>query len=302
MLFNQSVRLFSTTTSTQKVGCAMVKPVHHKVKIIKKLLSPRFPELKLLPSDIRSPRFRPYLTHPDRVKEHYHNTLASDLLLINYNHDQQDIYGNKRREWDMSSPYHINRPMRKPRGQVVPSPTIKARNWKNVPRFESITLNCWVKEAKLNPALATAAALQLQQITGCKPSPVFVKTNIPKWKIRPGMKMGAKITLHGADASQFLSTLTEIVLPRIRDFTGISNRAGDRYGNIAFGLKPEHIIFFPEIEQSQDSWPVTFGMDVTLHTSAQIDAEARVLLSALGLPFTGTERIPKMFLKESTES
>ncbi|VEU20115.1 DEKNAAC100947 [Brettanomyces naardenensis] len=296
-----SLRCFSTTAAAYKVGCAMVKPIHHKVKIKKKLLSPRFPELKLDPSDVKSPHFRPYLTGPDRVKDFYHNTLKQDLLLIGYRHDQIDVEGVKRRHWDMTSPYHLNRPLRKPRGQVVPSPTIEARNWKNIPQFETITLNCWVKEAKLYPQLAVAAALELQQITGCRPEPLYAKTNVPTWKVRPGMKMGAKITLAGKYASQFLSTLTEIVLPRIRDFKGVSNRAGDRYGNIAFGLQPEHIKLFPEIENNQDSWPHTFGMDVTLHTSAQTDAEARILLSGLGIPFTGSERVPKTLLKDVKE-
>lgn len=294
-----SIRSFSSTAAAQKVGCAQVKPIHHKVKIHKKYLSPRFPELKIDPSDIRSPKFRPHLTHSDRVQDHYHDILESDLLLINYRHDQEAIYGNKRRQWDMSSPYHLNRPLRKPKGQIVPSPTIKPRTYQNIPKLESVTLNCFVKDAKLYPAQAIAANLQLQQITGVKPTPIYAKTNVPNWKLRPGMKMGAKVTLLGRDASQFISTLTEIVLPRIRDFYGISNRSGDRYGTIAFGLEAENIKLFPEIENNQDSWPINFGFDISLKTSAQTDAEARILLSGLGFPFTGSERIPKTLLNDT---
>ncbi|ODQ46120.1 hypothetical protein PICMEDRAFT_17336 [Pichia membranifaciens NRRL Y-2026] len=300
-MFPQSIRHFSSSAAAQKVGCSQVKPVHHKVRIIKKFLSPRFPELKLEPHDIRSPKFRPYLTHQDRVQEHYHNTLESDLLLINYKHGQQPVYGTKRRQWDMSSPYHLNRPLRKPKGQIVPSPTIEPKTYENVPRLEAVTLNCFVKDAKLYPAQAISAALQLQQITGAKPQPIFAKTNVPNWKLRPGMKMGAKITLHGRDASQFISTLTEIVLPRTREFYGISNRSGDRYGNIAFGMTAEQVKLFPEIENNQDSWPQNFGFDVTLHTSAQTDADARILLSGLGFPFTGNERIPKTLLNDTEQ-
>lgn len=297
-MFSQSVRYFSSSAVANKVGCAQVKPVHHKVRIIKKNLSPRFPELKLDPHDIRSPKYKPFLTHEDRVAEHYFNTLQPDLLLINYRHGQQAIYGNKRRQWDMTSPYHLNRPLRKPKGQIVPSPTIVPRSYENVPVLEGVTLNCFVKDAKLYPSQAISAALQLQQITGVKPTPIFAKTNVPNWKLRPGMKMGAKVTLHGRDASQFISTLTEIVLPRMREFYGISNRAGDRYGNIAFGLTGEDVKLFPEIENNQDSWPQNFGFDITLHTSAQTDADARILLSGLGFPFTGSERIPKTLLND----
>lgn len=295
-------RSFSTTLAPAKVGCAMVKPVHHTIKIKKQNLSPRFPELKLDPSDIRSPKFKPYLTQPDRVRDYYHNTLASDLLLAGYRHDQVSVEGIKRRHWDMSSPYHLNRPLRKPRGQVVPSATVKPRTWQNVPQFETITLNCWVKEAKLNPQLAIAARLELQQITGHKAEPIYAKKNVPSWGIRPGMPMGARVTLAGNYASQFLSTLTEIVLPRIRDFKGISNRSGDRNGNIGLGLDPEDIKLFPEIENNQDSWPKTFGIEITLHTSAQTDADARILLSGLGFPFTGTERVPKKLLEDTPEA
>jgi large subunit ribosomal protein L5 len=300
-MFPQSIRHFSSSAVSQKVGCAQVKPVHHKVRIIKKNLSPRFPELKLQPHDIKSPKFKPYLTHEDRVAEHYYNTLQSDLLLINYRHGQQPIYGNKRRQWDMTSPYHLNRPLRKPKGQLVPSPTILPKTYENVPILEGVTLNCFVKDAKLYPAQAIAAALQLQQITGVKPTPIYAKTNVPNWKLRPGMKMGAKVTLHGRDASQFISTLTEIVLPRIREFYGISNRAGDRFGNIAFGLNAENVKLFPEIENNQDAWQQNFGFDITLHTSAQTDADARILLSGLGFPFNGSERVPKVLLNDVTE-
>ncbi|GME72123.1 unnamed protein product [Ambrosiozyma monospora] len=287
------IRSFSSTPASQKVGCAMVKPIHHKIRIKKQLLSPRFPELKLQPYDIRSPKFRPYLTRQDRVKEHYHNTLEPDLLLINYKHEDTVVEGIKRRQWDMTSPYHINRPLRKPRGQAVPSPDVHPVTVRSVPRFEAVTLNCYVKDSSRVPSFAISANLMLQQITGMKPKSIYAKTNVPQWKIRPGMKMGAKVTLHGVQASQFISTLTELVLPRIREFEGISNRSGDRYGNIAFGLTPQQMTLFPEIELNQDSWPVTFGVHVTLHTSAQVDAEARVLLSGLGFPFVGSERIPK---------
>lgn len=296
-----AVRAFSTSVVASKAACAQVKPVHHKVRIVKKNLSPRFPELKLPTWDIRSPRFRPHLTHHDRVADHFYNTLESDLLLINYRQGQQSIYGNKRRQWDMTSPYHLNRPLRKPKGQIVPSPTIAPRDYTNVPKLEAVTLNCFVKDAKLYPAQAIAATLQLQQITGVKPTSIFAKTNVPNWKLRPGMKMGAKVTLYERDASQFVSTLTEIVLPRIGDFYGISNRSGDRCGNIAFGLSSEHIKLFPEIENNQDAWPLNFGFDITLHTSAQTDAEARILLSGLGFPFTGSERIPKTLLNDSEQ-
>ncbi|AOA64509.1 54S ribosomal protein L7, mitochondrial [Komagataella phaffii CBS 7435] len=297
-MFNRAIRNFSSSPTAHKVGCSIVKPVHHRVKIDKTKLSPKYPELKLSPNDIRSPKFVPRYTHQDRVQEYYENTLKPDLLLINYVHGQKTVPGNKRRQWDLTSPYHINRPPRVPRGERVPTPDIKPRTYKNIPGLTKITLSCFVKEAKLNSSLAIPATLQLQQITGVKPTPIYAKTNVPTWKLRPGMKMGAKVALEGREMSQFLSTLTELVLPRIREFKGISNRSGDRFGTISFGLEPESIKFFPEIEANQDLWPRTFGIDVQFHTSSQVDMDARILLSGLGIPFTGTERIPKDLLND----
>lgn len=292
----QSVRHFSSTASVLRVGCAMKKPVHHRVKIVKQMLSPRYPELKLSPLDIRSPKFKPTTTHQDRVEEHYQNTLSSDLLLINYEQGQQDILGNPRRKWDYSSPFHINRPDRKPVGARVPTPKIKVRSYKSVPKLERITINSYVKEAAKDSGLAISAALQLQQITGTKPKTIYSKSNNPVWGVRLGMAMGAKVELKGREMHQFLTTLTELVLPRIREFQGISNRSGDKQGNIAFGLDPVDVKLFPEIEANLDLWPKNFGLRITLHTSAQIDPEARICLSGYNLPFDGTERIARNLL------
>jgi large subunit ribosomal protein L5 len=84
--------------------------------------------------------------------------------------------------------------------------------------------------------------------------------------------------------------LTEIVLPRIREYKGISNNSGDKGGNVQFGLTPNDVRFFPEIEANQDLWPKVFGMHINVVTSAQTDFEARTLLSSYGFAFTGTER------------
>lgn len=292
------MRFFSTSVCRSKAACASVAPVHHTVRISKRKLSPRFPELLLPASDIHSPRFRPQLTHPDRVGQYYFNSLAPDLLLQGYRHGQKPLHGNKRREWDMSSPYHINRSLRKPKGQLVPSMSILPRDHNNIPRVQSIVINCFAPDAKLNQSLAISAILQMQQITGVKPEAIYAKTNVPNWKLRPGMKMGAKVELKGRYASQFISTLTEIVLPRSREYRGISNKAGDKYGTVAFGLTPDQVKFFPEIELNQDSWPITFGFNVSIITTAQTTAEARTLLSGLGFPFTGSEKIPKTILND----
>ncbi|KAL3232283.1 Large ribosomal subunit protein uL5m [Nakaseomyces bracarensis] len=279
-------RAFSTSGSCGKAACSLVQPVHHLVKIDKSKLTPRFPELKYDKSDVRSPGFRPREVCADRVAQFYVSTVEPDMLLINYRHGESVQRGLKKREWDGSSPYHINRPLKKPIGSAAQLPDLKPIKWGNVPGLESITLNCYVKEAKDNEMMAISAALQLQQITGVKPKNIYSKTDVPTWKVRRGHQMGAKVVLTGYEMSQFLTTLTEIVLPRIREYKGIKLSSGDRFGGISFGLNSNDVRFFPEIDSNQDLWPKTFGMHVNINTSAQTDDQARTLLSSLQFPFT----------------
>ncbi|CCK68098.1 mitochondrial 54S ribosomal protein uL5m KNAG_0A04210 [Huiozyma naganishii CBS 8797] len=276
---------FSFVSTRNKSACSLVKPVHHLVKIDKSKLSPRFPDLQYEKTDIRSPAFRPTEVRQDRVHEHYLNTLQSDLLLINYKHNDTIKQGLSRRAWDESSPYHINRSSKRPRGSKAPLPNVHPVKWDNIPKIESIVINCFVKDARDNETFAIGAALQLQQITGCKPSVIYSKSDVPTWKIRKGNQMGAKVELTGLAMNQFLTTLTEIVLPRIREYKGISVTSGDTFGNIAFGLTANDVKFFPEIDSNQDLWPKTFGFHVTIKTNAETDDRARTLISAFQLPF-----------------
>ena len=287
----QIIRGFHSSSSASKAACSLVKPVHHLVKIDKQKLSPRFPELKYSKNDIRLPAFKPVATHQDRVREHYYNTLQSDLLLINYQHKGETVRGLKFREWDGSSPYHINREPRKPKGSKAQLPDIKPITWNNIPDIESVVINCYVRDAKENQYLPISAALQLQQITGCKPKALYSRNDVPAWKVRRGTQMGAAVTLKGRPMSQFLSTLTEIVLPRIREYKGISNKSGNRFGGLSFGFTSDEVRFFPEIDANQDLWPVTFGMHININTTAQTDVQARTLVSGFGFPFHGPEKL-----------
>ncbi|SCU86982.1 LAME_0D08328g1_1 [Lachancea meyersii CBS 8951] len=287
------IREFSSSSRSCKAACSLVKPVHHLVKIDKLRLSPRFKELKYAKNDIRSPAFKPVATHQDRVNGHYHATIQPDLLLINYSHNAQTKVGVKNREWDYSSPYHLNRQPRKPKGSAAQLPNMQPIKWHNVPAIESVVLNCYVRESKENQVLPVSAALQLQQLTGCKPQPVYARTDVPSWKVRRGTHMGAKVELRGRPMTQFLSTLTEIVLPRIREYKGISNKSGNRFGCLSFGLTSEDVKFFPEIESNQDLWPKTFGLHININSTAQDDVQARTLVSGFGFPFHGPEKIKK---------
>lgn len=275
----------STSTVHGKVGVSIVHPVHHTVRFRNAQVSQRFRKLLIPKSSVESTGFRPQVVCPDRLRDHHYNSIASDLLLMNYRHGEDVKKGIKLREWDGSSPFHKNRPLRPPRGRAVATKDVQVRDWTNVPEIIAISLNLFASEAKLNTDLNITALLQLQQITGMKPKLIYSKTNVPTWGLRPGIPIGAKITIKGRPMNQFLSTLTEIVLPRSKTWQGISNGSGDRSGNISFGVNAEDVKLFPELEGNLELWPKTFGFDVTVHTTAQVDPDARTLLSAYGLLF-----------------
>lgn len=286
------VRGFHSTATAAKASVSIRKPVHHTVQYKNAQVSNRYRELLTPKNSVLSSAFRPTAVAPDRVADHHTNTVDSDMLLITYFHRGVDKVGQKFREWDGTSPYHYNRGPKPPRGSVTETPNVKRRSHANIPEITGISLNTFVKEGRENSDAVIPAILQLQQITGIKPDAVYSKTNVPTWRLRKGVLVGAKVTIKGRPASQFLSTLSEIVLPRSKTFTGISNAAGDRFGNITFGLTPNDVRYFPEIEGNQDLWPRTFGMDVTIHTTAQVDPDARTLLSAYGFIFEGKEKFP----------
>ncbi len=285
-------RGFSTSSIILKSGCSMVQPVHHSIRIKKVNLSPKYPEVRLPKNDIRSAQFRPTAVAPDRVLDHYQNTLASDLLLNGFSHKGTSKTGLKKREWDGSSPFHINRTLRKPRSTNVETPNFHKRTWENIACLDKVDINCFVSRACTHPDVIINAMIQLQQITGVKPKWIFAKTAIPTWKIAKGMTVGVKVTLKGRPMTRFMSTLSELILPNIKDFKGFSNKSGDKLGNLQFGLTPRQVSFFPEIQQNSDIFTSTFGFHVNIQTTAQSDPEARVLLSGLGFPFYGKELFP----------
>lgn len=286
---NQFVRQFSSSgISSGRTGCSIVPPVHHRVKIDKRILSPRFPELKYPKNDIRSPSFKPVNVGPDRLKRHYENVLKSDILYMTYDHEAPErIVGSKRREWDGTSAFHINRKLKKPRGFTNAQPDVKKILSSSIPELTSICVNCYSSEASEQPDRAISALLQLQQITGEKPTTVFSKTDVVSWNLRRSRRVGGKVELKGKPMHDFLLTLTELVLPTIPEFKGLHNSCGDRHGNLAFGLTEQQVKKFPEIESNLDSWYNTFGLHIIFKTTAQTDEQARVLMSSMGLPFQG---------------
>jgi large subunit ribosomal protein L5 len=149
------------------------------------------------------------------------------------------------------------------------------------PRLEKITLNMGVGEAKTDTKLLDAAQEQLATIAGQKPNIRRARKSIAAFKIRDGMPIGVAVTLRGARMYEFLDRFTSVAIPRIRDFRGLNPRSFDGRGNYSVGVREQ--IIFPEIDY--DSIDQVRGLDVTITTSAQTDAEAFALLEAFGMPF-----------------
>ena len=167
--------------------------------------------------------------------------------------------------------------------EAVPK-LIKAFNYKNimeVPRLEKIVLNMGLGEAIHNIKLLDSASEELQVIAGQHPVITRAKKSIAAFKLREGMPIGCMVTLRRLRMYDFFYKLVNVALPRVRDFRGISGKAFDGRGNYSLGIK-EHIIF-PEI--NYDKIDRIKGLNVSIVTSAQTDAEGKELLRLLGMPF-----------------
>jgi large subunit ribosomal protein L5 len=166
---------------------------------------------------------------------------------------------------------------------IVPA-LMKDLNVKNVmdcPKLDKIIVNMGVGEATQNAKIIDTAAADLMIITGQKPVIKKAKKSEAGFKLREGMPIGAKVTLRKERMYDFLDRLVNVVLPRVRDFEGVSANAFDGRGNYSLGLRDQ--LVFPEIEI--DKVDKMFGMSITIVSSAKTDEEGRALLKAFGMPF-----------------
>ncbi|MCX5780988.1 MAG: 50S ribosomal protein L5 [Firmicutes bacterium] len=150
-----------------------------------------------------------------------------------------------------------------------------------VPKVDKVIINIGVGEAIQNPKALDGAVNDLMIITGQKPVITKAKKSIAGFKLREGMPIGCKVTLRGERMYDFLNRLVNIVLPRVRDFRGVSPQAFDGRGNYSLGIKEQTI--FPEIEY--DKIDKIRGLEVVIVTTAKTDEEARELLKSMGMPF-----------------
>ena len=158
-------------------------------------------------------------------------------------------------------------------------------NVMQVPRLEKIVVNMGVGDAIKDGRMLDAALADLTTITGQKPVITKARKSIAGFKLREGMPIGAKVTLRGDRAWEFMDRLVSLALPRIRDFRGLDPAAFDGHGNYTLGVTEQ--LIFPEVDY--DQVVEVRGMDITIVTTARTDDEGRALLIGARLPLRGAD-------------
>jgi len=168
-------------------------------------------------------------------------------------------------------------------GEIVDR-MMKEFNYKNVmqvPKIKKIVLNMGLGEAIQNIKILDNAVEELTLIAGQRAVTRRARRSIAAFKLREGMPIGCMVTIRREKMYHFLDKLINVVLPRVRDFRGVSPDAFDGRGNYSLGLKEQ--IIFPEIDY--DKVDKINGLNITIVTSAKMDEDARYLLRQMGMPF-----------------
>jgi large subunit ribosomal protein L5 len=197
--------------------------------------------------------------------------------------------GKKKKGSEPAGPAPKYKREKKPRLRSVYEETVRPAMQKEfgygtvmqVPRILKISVNMGLGAAKDEPKLIDSGVEELKLITGQAPVVSRAKKDIAVFKLRKGQKIGVMVTLRRERMWEFLDRLVSIALPRVRDFRGVSSRGFDGRGNFTMGVKEQ--IIFPEIEY--DKIDSIKGLNISIVTTAETDAEGRALLAHLGMPF-----------------
>ncbi len=182
-----------------------------------------------------------------------------------------------------TNPTHVPRMKVQYQNEILPA-MLKEFGYDNimqVPRLDKVAINIGLGEALQNNKAIEAATEDLRIVTGQKPVVTRARQSIATYKLREGMSIGAKVTLRSNRMWDFMDRLINIVLPRQRDFQGVSPDSFDGRGNYSIGLREQ--LGFPEIDY--DKVDKVRGLEITIVTTAQTDEEARRLIALMGMPF-----------------
>jgi len=257
-------------------------------------------------------------TARSRIQDHYTQSLSHDLLYLLYNHQIHSSSTSlpnplsRAPIWSPNNPYAENRAPPRPKGNryLVPNPSYVSPQ--SLPRLESIVVESMSKTALAGKSNLLPLLMAFEAVTGEPPQSKhpgaygpgsgqgLVITRSTKksasFKIRAGAPTGVKVELKGQPMYTFLETLVDFVLPRLKTFQGIPlppasqprQSTSATSGVVSFGLPPEAMGLFPQIEINLDQYPKTFGMNIFCITSAKgrgAQDQARALMSGVGLPF-----------------
>ncbi|CAG8514491.1 9882_t:CDS:2 [Acaulospora colombiana] len=237
-----------------------------------------------------------------RFEEFHQSTLADDLMILTYRDptaEQKFIDKRKIKPLPQkksvltmdTNPYAKNRPRPKIRGNKNIGPVPPRQSHRTAPELVKIVVHCMMKQSLISKQHLLSGIMALQCITSERPTIVYSKTDVSKWKLRKG----CKVHIQGPPMYTFLDKLVEIVLPRMKEWHGVSISSGDQNGNIAMGFPPSALSLFPDIEGNYDMFPMMTGFHVVFHTTAFTDYEGRILLSGYQIPFTPGKKINRTF-------
>lgn len=169
------------------------------------------------------------------------------------------------------------------RTEVAPAlmQRFKYGNVMEIPKLKKICISMGVGAAIQNSKLLDNAVTELTLLAGQRATVTKAKKSVAAFKVRTGMAIGCKVTLHSDRMYEFFNRLANVALPRIRDFRGAPSNSFDGHGNYSLGLEEQ--VIFPEIEYDKVS--EIRGMNITIVTSAKTDEEAKELLRLMGMPF-----------------
>ncbi|KAI4186550.1 MAG: hypothetical protein L6R41_003398 [Letrouitia leprolyta] len=214
------------------------------------------------PPPASSPNSREFIPGPfslPRLQQTYTSTLAPDLLSLLYTHYPPGTLpgpvGQRLRSWDDSSPYHVNRPLRRPRGLGALPLIRRPITFRNIPRLEKITVHYVIRDhEKRDSSYLHVAGMVLQAITNVRATVCRAKHDINNFAMRKNKTaMAVMAELRGEDMYCFLSKVVDVVMPKIKEYKGVSGGSGDGSGNLAFGLQPSTVGMFPEVEVNYDA-------------------------------------------------
>ncbi|OCK78836.1 50S ribosomal protein L5 [Lepidopterella palustris CBS 459.81] len=276
-----------------KIRENQLPPSRYQFRPPKYYRGPLHPHQPPPPSDPSSRLFQPGPFTLPRLQQTYESTIAPDLLTLSYAHFPPGYKAppkqQRLRSWEGESPYFKNRPLRGPRGGDTLRLLTAPKTFRNIPKITGVTVHSMVPEAAHDSANLHVAGMIIQAITNVRVQTHKARSNVTQWSLRENTFVSVTAKVEREDAFHFLAKLIDIVLPRIKEWKGVKGSTGDSSGNLTFGLPPDAVALFPEIEVNYDMYPPRMipGCHITVHSSATNDKDARLLLQSIGIPFYG---------------